>query len=161
MPQILSLITGVLYYRIGLMLFSDDKKKADLFVGFVVLLDLFSNTIYTNATFFFTRTYEGKSILANILIPALILAFLMLWKCVDQKVAAVLLVLISYSSCVFTASSMLIIPVGLTAGFVLWILKRKNWRGIYLYMICVIPNLIVCMEYYLSIKGLISFPIGG
>ena len=67
MPQILSLFTCILYYQIGLLLFKGKKKNTDLFFCLILLLDFYSYTIYTAATFLFTRTYEGKSILANVI----------------------------------------------------------------------------------------------
>lgn len=161
MPQILTLITSILYYQIGLQFFNRDKKKADLFVCFVILLDAFSYTIYTNSTFLLTRTYEGKSILANIIIPGLFYCFIILWKNQRTKFTSVLLLLISFASCIFTASSMLIVPVGLTAGMLPWIVKEKEWKQVWLYILCILPNLFVCVMYLLSSKGLVSFPIGG
>lgn len=75
MPQILSLFTCILYYQIGLLLFKGKKKNTDLFFCLILLLDFYSYTIYTAATFLFTRTYEGKSILANIIIPGMVYCF--------------------------------------------------------------------------------------
>lgn len=161
MPQILALMTSILYYQVGLQLFDGNKKKSDLLVFFVVLLDIFSNTIYTNSTFLLTRTYEGKSILANIIIPAMIYCFLRLWKKYQIKLTNILLIIISFSSCIFTASSMMIVPVGLTAGLLPWIIKEREWKKIPLYILCVIPNMFVCIVYLLASKELITFTIGG
>lgn len=161
MPQLLILLTSIVYYHIGLELFQKDKKKADLFVCFVILLDLFSNTIYTNATFLMTRTYEGKSILANLIIPGLFYCFILAWKKQRNRLQPTLLVLLSYSSCVFTSSSMLIVPVGLTAGMIPGIIKERRWKDLPLYFICVLPNMLVCVIYLLTSKGMLKFVIGG
>lgn len=161
MPQLLILLTSILYYHIGLELFQRDKKKADLFTCFVILLDLFSNTIYTNATFLMTRTYEGKSILANIIIPGLFFCFLLIWKKERKKLQTLLLVLLSYSSCIFSASSMLIVPVGLTAGMIPQIIKERSWKKLVFYFICILPNMLVCAVYLLTSKGMLKFVIGG
>ena len=161
MPQILALLTSILYYHIGLLFFNDNKKKSDLFVFFVLILDIFSYTEYTNATFLLTRTYEGKSILANIIIPGLIYCFLLLWKNQQEKLTQILLLLIAFSSCIFTSSSMLIVPVGLTAGMLPWIVKERQWKKLLIYILCIIPNLFVCVTYLLSSKGLLVFTIGG
>ena len=45
---------------------------------FICILQIFGNvSIYTNATFFLTRTWQGKSLLANVVLPAII--WLVLW----------------------------------------------------------------------------------
>lgn len=159
MPQMLILFTSIFYYQIGLELFDSDKKKADLLVCFVVLLDFFSNTLYTPSTFLLTRTYEGKSILANILIPGLIYCFVLLWKKQRIRFARIFLFILSFSSCIFSSSSMLIIPVGVTAGLIPWIVKEKKWKELWFWLLCILPNLFVCIMYLLSTKGIVSYPI--
>ena len=51
MPQILSLFTCILYYQIGLLLFKGKRKYRFVFC-LILLLDFYSYTIYTAATFF-------------------------------------------------------------------------------------------------------------
>ena len=159
MPQILSLFTCILYYQIGLLLFKGKKRITDLFFCLVLLLDFYSYTIYTTATFLFTRTYEGKSILANIIIPGMFYCFLLLWLKKDIPFAKKLLYIISLSSCFFSSSSMLIVPVGLSAGLLPWILKERRWKDIYFYFLCLMPNLIICVLYLLNTKGILIYSI--
>lgn len=61
------------HYQIGKRLFDGNRKKADLMLVFVCVLQLFCGTIYSSGTFFFTRSYEGKAILANIAIPSVLM----------------------------------------------------------------------------------------
>lgn len=60
------LMINFLVYQIGKKLFDQNVKKADLFVIFVCLLQLFSYSLYTSGTFQLTRCYEGKALLANV-----------------------------------------------------------------------------------------------
>ena len=159
MVQILALFTSILYYQIGLLLFNKSQKKADAFVFLLFMLDLYSYTLYTNSTFLLTRTYEGKSILANILIPGMFLCFILLWKNPKDKFPKYALFLISLSSCFFSSSSMLIIPTGLSAGLIPLIWKQKEQKILKLYIICIIPNLVICILYLLSSIGFLSYPI--
>ena len=47
-----------------------ERKKLPVFMIFVGIMQIFGNvSIYTGATFFLTRTWQGKSMLANIIIP--------------------------------------------------------------------------------------------
>lgn len=159
MPQLLALFTLFLYYQIGLQFFSGNHKKADCFVCLGFFLDLYSFTIYTNSTFLLTRTYEGKSILANIILPGIFLCFLMLWKQSNIKFAKIFLFALSLSSCFFSSSSMLIVPIGLTAGLFIWICKERKIANFIFYVICALPNIIVCILYFLSSNGLLTYSI--
>ena len=159
MPQLLALFTLFLYYQIGLQLFSGNHKKADCFVCIGFLLDVYSFTIYTNSTFLLTRTYEGKSILANIILPGMFLCFLMLWNQSNVKFAKIFLFAISLSSCFFSSSSMLIVPIGLTAGLFTWLYKDRKIVNFMFYAMCVLPNFIVCILYFLSSNGILTYSI--
>ena len=78
LPFVLIPVTYWIYLEIGKSLLRKDKKKIPIFMIFVCLMQIFGNvSIYTNATFFLTRTWQGKSILANLVIPAAI--WLLLW----------------------------------------------------------------------------------
>ena len=64
---------NLIIYQIGKRLFDGNRKKADLMLVFVCVLQLFCGTIYPPELFFFTRSYEGKAILANIAIPSVLM----------------------------------------------------------------------------------------
>lgn len=78
LPLVLIPITYWIYLEIGKKLLKKDKRKLPFFMIFIAIMQIFGNvSIYTNATFFLTRTWQGKSLLANIVIPAII--WLLLW----------------------------------------------------------------------------------
>lgn len=143
MPTILSLFTSILYYHIGMQLFHNNPKKVVKFMWLLFFLDLYNNTIYTSSSFLLLRTYEGKSILANILIPGILLYFLYLCKDYNTHFPKIMLLLLSFSSCFFSSSSMLIVPVELTAGLLPLIIRERSKKGLLYYFLCIIPNLII------------------
>lgn len=66
-------LTYVIYLEIGRNVLKKERKKLPIFMIFVSIMQIFGNvSIYTNATFFLTRTWQGKSILANVCLPATI-----------------------------------------------------------------------------------------
>lgn len=66
-------LTCLVYYEIGKTILKKERKKLPIFMIFVGIMQLFGNvSIYTNATFFLTRTWQGKSMLANFIIPVAI-----------------------------------------------------------------------------------------
>lgn len=159
MPEILILLENILFYHIGLYLFKNNHKKATGFLFFVFLINFFSYTLYTTSAFLFLRTYEGKSILGNLILPSMFYCFLMIWEN-DRKIFSKLLLFgISLGSCFFSSSSMLIVPIGLTAGLLPWIFKEKTYKNIFLYVLCILPNLAVCILYLLTSAGILVYHI--
>lgn len=78
LPLLLIPITYWIYLEIGKKLLKKDRKKLPMFMIFMIVMQIFGNvSIYTNATFFLTRTWQGKSLLANIVLPAIV--WLLLW----------------------------------------------------------------------------------
>lgn len=84
LPIFLIPITYWIYAEVGKVLLIKEKQKLPIYMIFVVLLQLFGNTsIYTNATFFTMRTWQGKAILGNIIIFATI--WILLWILEEKK----------------------------------------------------------------------------
>ena len=63
----------MIYLEIGRVVLKKEKKKLPIFMIFIVIMQVFGNvSIYTGSTFFLTRTWQGKSILANVCIPGVL-----------------------------------------------------------------------------------------
>ncbi len=81
LPLVLLPLTYLVYFRIGMRLFHGEGRKTAVFLILVSLLQIFGNTsIYTNATFFLMRTWQGKSVLCNLVLLTAVWALLQLWK---------------------------------------------------------------------------------
>jgi len=77
LPLVLIPLTYWIYLEIGKKLLRKDMKKLPVFMIFITLMHIFGNvSIYTNATFLLTRNWQGKSILANLVIPTIFWLFL-------------------------------------------------------------------------------------
>lgn len=78
LPLVLIPVTYWIYLEIGKKLLRREKHKLPIYMIFICIMQIFGNvSIYTSATFFLTRTWQGKSLLANIVLPAII--WLVLW----------------------------------------------------------------------------------
>ena len=78
LPLVLIPVTYWIYLEIGKKLLKRDRHKLPVFMIFICLMQIFGNvSIYTGATFFLTRTWQGKSLLANVVLPAIV--WLVLW----------------------------------------------------------------------------------
>lgn len=75
----------MIYLEIGRVVLKKEKKKLPIFMIFIVIMQVFGNvSIYTGSTFFLTRTWQGKSMLANVCIPAIIWLFLMIFDSAEE-----------------------------------------------------------------------------
>ena len=70
LPVFLIVITYMIYMQIGRLLFRKDPEQLPVFMILMTLLNAFGvYSRYTRETFFLTRTWQGKSVLANLVIP--------------------------------------------------------------------------------------------
>lgn len=83
LPLVLIPLTYWIYLEVGKQLFKEKKEQLPAFMILVCTLQIFGNTsIYTGSTFLLMRTWQGKSMLANVIIPAI---FMVLLWIVEQK----------------------------------------------------------------------------
>lgn len=66
-------VTYMIFMEIGKNILRRERNKLPVFMIFVAIMHIFGNvSIYTNATFLITRTWQGKSLLANLCIPGVL-----------------------------------------------------------------------------------------
>lgn len=155
---------NLVMYQIGKKLFHGGRKQADLMVGFVCLLNLFSGTIYTQGEFLLTRAYEGKSMLANIAIPAAFFLALCLWQMWNEDEAVIsgktrqisekkhllpvrernvwCMLFAAGASAICFSGSAVIFPVAVSAGVLPLILVKRKWNRLIPYALCMLPGIL-------------------
>lgn len=85
LPLVIIPLTYLCYFQIGRKLLGAANAKLPIFMTLVSIMQIWGNTsIYTNATFFLMRTWQGKSILANLVLLVLIWLLLEIF---DEKTA--------------------------------------------------------------------------
>lgn len=97
MPLVLIPLSYLVYYEIGVLLFRKDredshadgvlyKENLPVFMIVMCLFQIFGNvSIYTNETFFLTRTWQGKALAGSLVIPALFWMFLLIYENAGRK----------------------------------------------------------------------------
>lgn len=84
-PSVLLCLTYLVYYKIGQKLFDGKKDRLPVFMVLMALFQLFGNvSIYTNETFLLTRTWQGKSVAGNLILPAVFWVFFCLFEARDE-----------------------------------------------------------------------------
>lgn len=144
LPLVLIPITYWIYLQIGKKLLKRDKHKLPVFMIFVCLMQIFGNvSIYTNSTFLLTRTWQGKSLLANVVLPAII--WLIFWIFDSENYDKehriglwVLLILVNFTAAMSSTASVFLAAmfIGVT-GVVMWIREKDIQIPLRLMISCV------------------------
>lgn len=79
MPIIVIALSYILVYEIAKLLFPHSKEQSLMFLLLINVFRLFGNVSeYTTETFFFLRTWQGKALAGNFIIPAIIWLYLLM-----------------------------------------------------------------------------------
>lgn len=74
-------VVYMIYYQCARILIIKDRKKTPIMLIFISIMYIFGNTsIYTSATFMLTRTWQGKAMLANMVMITIIWLLLALFE---------------------------------------------------------------------------------
>ncbi|MCM1103307.1 MAG: DUF6077 domain-containing protein [Clostridium sp.] len=137
-PVLLMLCYGV-YALVGKALFAKNKSVVPLFVLLIQVWYLWGNvSIYTPETFLYTRTWQGKAVFANIILP---LAFYLLYRVLTEwkTVYLILLMLLSVAGVFTTTASVYLLSAlyGITALYCL--VTQRSFRKCLRIALCIIP----------------------
>ena len=154
-PVIIIPLVYLVYVEIARILFRRRQEIIPVFMIIVSFLMIFGNvSIYTPATFFLTRTWQGKAIVCNLVFPLILWIFLWMLEDCQKKSKLIyrispwiFLTLINMLSGVCTSMGV-IFGGALCALFTLILLFfERNWRVIIGAICSVIPSAIYLLVY--------------
>lgn len=157
MAVVAIILTNLIYYMIASELFEEKQNGKVLMLFFIMLMNLMFVTIYTSSLFLFTRTYEGKAIVGNISVMAILYMFILYAKEKTPGFFWLLLFLICFGSTTVSSSANMLIPVEMTALFFPEIILRKKFKDIIPYVICIVPALVFALTFVAYVKGYFVF----
>lgn len=138
------------YGQIGKRLLAKNREWQPLFLIFVEIWFLFGNiSLYTSETFIMTRTWQGKGLMAGVILPALLLSLIYL---ADKKTRLgnwLLFIMIILSAVFATSVAFMLIPtiVGLAAVLIGW--QKKNAKTVLLMGAGCLPCIVLAACYLL------------
>ena len=153
LPVFLISITYGIYYEIGKKLFEDKKTGLAAYMIFVCLLHIFGNvSIYTNATFLLTRNWQGKSVLANIVIPSIFLVLLWLFDENKGKINEIqaewfLLFILNIVAAMMSTASVFLNSILIGVMALVLAFQKKDLKIILKLSLCCIPCIVYALFY--------------
>lgn len=152
-PAFLIPLAYIVYYNIAALFFAKNKTAIWTFLMFVCIANIFGYvSVYTASTFFLFRIWQGKAVLASILLP---LAFLFFMRAIRYKsnFTSWMLVFLTMTAA-GTVSSMgiFLAPMLLMLLAILFSFVRKKIRIILYALLCCAPNICLALI-YLSLSG--------
>lgn len=122
-------------------------------------MNLNFHTIFSNASFLLTRGYEGKAVLCNIILPFLFYLGLRMYQEKNGKRVWLLFFMTGVAAIDLTMSSMMTVPVAMSAVILPNLVRKKRWGQIGLYLLAVLPCVLVLGVYLLGVRGILQIPV--
>lgn len=148
LPVLMIPLAYLVYYLIGKQLFRGDSKKTGLFMLLISVITISSYySVYTSGTFLLIRSWQGKSVLAAILLPFIFYLCLRLLheKAETREWMALLLTMISS---LLVSSMGIMLPVIMVGIFIIiYGLLGRDWKKLTYGIGVCIPNLLFAAVY--------------
>lgn len=175
MPLVLIPLTYLVYYETGRILFGRtggnhetfSSENLPVFMIIMGVFQIFGNvSIYTNETFFLTRTWQGKTVAGSLVIPALLWLFLMIYDGRGKRTAAagrgrtegkaglwMLLVCVNMTAGICSSIAVFLVSILMAVtAFSLAVVERDYKIAIRMGAVC-IPNGIYVLAYLIMGYG--------
>ncbi len=144
-PPVLLGLSYCAYYHMGKQLFKG-KTEQGIFLLMVSVINLFMANHYTQSTFTLTRIWQGKAVVAAVIIPTIFMLILIIQND-DSLQNWLFLVVISCSACLLSGMG---IAIGLVMIIVYggYVIVCKRWRRIPLWLLSTLPSIVFGVGYY-------------
>lgn len=161
-PVMLLILVYITYYLLGNILFKEDKNKSLLFLIFVSLLYMYGDDINLRSNFRFAlvRLWQGKAILGNLIIPAIIVTYNEFAEAEKKLPNWIAVFLTMFSACLVSTMGFALAPIMLGTLTIIYSIKnvkeKKSFKEfvkfVFLSLLCCTPNIVYAVLYAIK-KG--------
>lgn len=155
MGTVVIILYQLIFYEIGMVLFQKNRLKSAVMVCFLFLLNFFSYNLFTAAEFLIIRPSEGKTVLAVLIIPALLWLFLKTAREPENRIYWTHTFFIILGAFGLNMSSIFMIPFEISAFYIPLAIKKKKGSIFLGYLILMIPCIIFAAAYVITKKYII------
>lgn len=139
------------YALIGQRLFDRDVKSTGMFVSFLALIHMFSYySVYTQGTFMLIRIWQGKAVLASVLLPAVFYFGMRVFTGDPGKGDWAALLALMTACCLVSSMGIMLAPIMLGIFGLLHGLLKKQWKRLGAAFCCALPS-VLCAGIYLAL----------
>lgn len=153
-PVQVVILASTVYYALAERLFPGETMSKAMFVIFVWMVNLYGYySLYCGETFLMTRGWQGKSIVAGVGIPAMIMLFLDIYRDTTKRSSYVLLLLLNLSMCLLSGMGIIIGAILVASFTIVYAIDKKSSRLAFWGMLICLPNAVYYGIYMLIKAG--------
>ena len=150
LPVFLVLMGYGAYFLLARTLLKE-RRYQYLFLLLVCVFELFGYiSIYAGATFFLTRIWQGKSIVAGVLLPFLIALMLQFEADYENPLWHILIGTVNLGACLLSGVGIVYSAVLVGCFEFSYALQHKSWKNLLLGILSCLPNLVFGILYAMS-----------
>ena len=151
------ILTNMMYYMIADRLMKGSRFKIFMMTFFAGVMNFFFITIFTASNFLVTRTYEGKCLLGNVVLPGVLYVYIRLLDDQKDRTSWIMLFLIGLGAPVLSSSSNMLLPAMIAVTCFPLAVIKKDWKVIPKSIACMIPCVVLLLAYVAYVKGMFVF----
>ena len=142
-PVQVVILASFVYYALSERLFPGERMSKSMFVIFVWMVNLYGfYSLYCGETFLMTRGWQGKSIVAGVGIPAMIMLFLDVYQDLSQRASYVLLILLNLAMCLLSGMGIIIGGIMVASFTLIYALEKKSTEIVIWGLLICLPNIL-------------------
>ena len=155
---IILLFNGIVFKTVN-VLFKDSYYKTAIAMLFIMVINLCNVSVYSGSSFYFNRTYEGKTILACIILSmvfCLLVTFVMGEK---QKEIWPSLFIVNFAAFCLNASAVFVLSTALFVFFVPALIYKRKLSNLIGFVLSLSPCILMVIVTYILRLGLLTITI--
>lgn len=150
LPFVFIILVYVVYKQWARFLFQDNQKAQTVFMYFVMLVYAFCDyTTRARGMMMFSRIWQGKAVLATILLPLILVFGMRMIRDTLLKRQWYFLFLLMLASCLVSSMGIMLAAIELGICGIIASLYQRNWKTLLYTVLCCIPNGIYAIIYIL------------
>ncbi|MBU9743081.1 hypothetical protein KTH81_04530 [Lachnospiraceae bacterium ASD3451] len=138
------ILTNIIYWQFAKLFFPDKNEKIKCYIVIVCtcIINLLWASSWNTSIYLLGRSYMGKNVASNILMPLILFGIVLLKK--EKQIGWTYLFWISACSAAISPSSMILVPISMVIWILAYMITKKSFRDIIKPAFCVmLPGSIV------------------
>lgn len=133
LPVSLILCGCSVFWLFAKEIFKENMSDRCIFMSLVLLLNIYGfHSVYTAETFYLTRIWQGKSVVASVAIPAMFLFLMWLYQQPKHAGYYILVLITDIAMCLMSGMGIIIGAIMLASAGLVYGLRRKSWQFAFL-----------------------------